>query len=434
MLTEHAIVTDRELWVVADGQPGVLWNGTKDSPLRLSGTLDALAPVIGQRARVHFAPGEYLTRGFALPKTVIWDAPDGDVTIKLRDNATDGLGYPHVRLVTDNGKWCDFVSLDGITFDGNWENQAGSQSGNFKIEPVVINTLQGRVSNCTVRNFGSSARDYGKLGLEAFPLSLATVANGDPQFYDLRYAAIQELHPTRLEILDNLVELPHFAGGGYCTGIAVRTNVGMDAGDRQPMGTRTTQAALVRGNRVNVPGGICYGCAHVEQSVFERNWGTGKCAFVLDTGRGLSVTVRQNVFQDVSQGPIIAPSGNGERIAVDDNLIMLGAPFWNAVLAVFEPQWGIKGRFITSSSANRNTIMTPAGWFGIALDGIAGDANGISTINGTAVDVAPLRIEIETLKEAVASRDISISKLRQKIAAAATMLDTAQTTLINSLS
>jgi len=258
MLDPDSIKTAQEIWAVPDGITNKSGSGTKDDPYRLGGYLDYLTAWIGNSARVHLAPGVYGMREFLFPDTWLLDAPAGDVTLKLADNAAPREG--HWRMMRAKNGWASFVSISGIIFDGNWKNQPGIKTKNFKIEPMTIRALQTRIQGCTVRNWGSCG-DGVNYFLEAMPLNATTVASGDPALYipGKRGYEKVELTPSRIEILDNVVELPNFVGGGYCTGIFVRTNMGTDSGDRQPMETRTTEAALVRGNMVNVPGGICYG-------------------------------------------------------------------------------------------------------------------------------------------------------------------------------
>ena len=425
MIDEASIKTDREIWAVADDPSTGTTDGSKDRPSRLGGNLSTFLAGLGPSVRLHLGPGEYRTNGNVLPKTFILDAPEGGVTIKLWDNATTAHGFPHVRMFEDN-QWSNFVCISGITFDGNWEGQGAALfNGNFKIEPLCFQSVQAKIQNCTVRNYGCNASDYGPENkLECFPLTLKTFANGDREFLDPRYANIIE-PTTRLEILDNLVEQPHFVSGGYSSGINLQTNLGMDAGDRQPIGTRTTEAALVRGNRVYVPGGICYGCAFTESAVFEDNDGIGKCGWNLDTFEGRNITVRNNHFLGVNQGINVAPSGNGRNIRVEGNVILLDGPFWNAVLGKSEDSWGIRGRFLSSSAAHRNLIFHPAVWPGIAIDGMTGAGNVVRSLASAGVsqdEYDRLNTAFGELVEKLVIKDATSVRMREQVSEAAKIL------------
>lgn len=375
MIDEQSIPTERELWAVADAPVnGVAGNGTKESPLRCAGDFNAVEPFLGPSVRLHLGAGEYRTRGIELPKTfILYGAPG--TTIKLRDNCVDAIGFSAVRLFTDGGDWSNVFAIDGVTLDGNWENQPGIRTGNFKIEPVSVQAIVGKVSRCTFRNWGCASGEYpADNKLEAFPCSLTTFANGDREKYYPSYANISE-PTTRLEILDNNIEEGTFRDGGYCTAAFVRTSMGESAGDRQPAGTRTTEAALVRGNRISVPGGIALGGAHLDAATFEDNDVTGKCAFNLDTGGGWGVTIRNNRAFGVAQGPNLTPS-SGSNIRIENNFLEMDEPFFNTVLGALEDAWGIRLTPGMDCIVERNTVLASNAWPGQAFSGFsAQDSN-----------------------------------------------------------
>ena len=357
MIDPNSFSVDKTIWACADATNSH-GNGSKTNPFRTGGDLDLL--VLGPSVRLRLLPGKYTTRGIAFGKVFILDADSKDVTITLLPvpAATPAVS----RMFCDWGNWCSFVSIRNVTLDGNYLNHPGSQTGNFKVEPISVQTIIGEVSNVTIRNFGAAAKDYGLLGLECFPLSLTTFASGDRAIYDPRYSNINELTPSRLEITGCTVEKPHFTDGGYCTGIFVKASLGMDKGDRQKFGTRSSQAVLVCGNTVNVPGGICYGAANVEKTTFVDNTGIGKCAFNLDTGVADKLDILNNRFPDVSQGLNLCPDSGGSRIKADGNTIVITSPFYNKVTNKFEDQWGIKAGMVGMSSASKNTFIVPSDW------------------------------------------------------------------------
>jgi hypothetical protein len=373
MIDVQSIPTERELWAVTDAAGGhnETGYGAKDNPLRLGGDFNAVESFLGDSVRLHLAAGEYRTRGLVNTGTLILDGEPGTV-IKLRDNCIDGENFPAVRMFTDGGLWADIFCLVGVTLDGNWRNQPGSQSGNFKIEPVSVQTLVGRVANCTFRGWGCASADYPTNNkLEAFPCSLTTFANGDKNLYYPAYANVSE-PTTRLEILDNVIEFGTFRDGGYCTAAFVRTSLGESSGDRQPAGTRTTEAALIRGNRISVPGGIALGGAHLDEVTFERNDVAGKCAFNLDTGGGWGVIIRNNRAFGVAQGPTLTPS-SGLDIWIENNLMEMGEPFFNPVLGALEEAWGIRLAPGMDCTVIRNTVVASNSWPGQAFSGFDDD-------------------------------------------------------------
>lgn len=416
MLDPASIATDRTIWAVPDAPQGTAGTGSRESPLRLGGNLDAVAGLLGASARLNLLPGVYSTLGLLHPATFVVDAPLGEVTWRLPNNAIKALNYPHVRMLQAKDGWASFVSVTGVVFDGNWSNQPGIQSKNFKIEPVVLQSLQAVVKGCTVRNWGSVGDPATKYFLETFPLSVTTLASGDPGKYLGIYIGLQnsERTPTRAEIIGNLVELPNFVGGGYCTGIFVRTNMGVSAGDRQPMGTRTTDAALVRGNRVIVPGGICYGAGGtkenqgtlgdwgVERTVFEDNDAEGKCELNIDSGRLIDVVYRNNRSR-VSQGPNVTPDVEGDRLEFSGNTINIGEPFQNPILGHAEAQWGIRCQRVKNIKCTDNTIIVPPGFNGQVFDGFQPGPGNVTVQSGS--DSAALNEAVAQVKTLIAELD-----------------------------
>lgn len=376
MIDPASIKCDRELWASSD-PASITGNGSKDSPMRTGGNFDLLMPVIGQSCRLHLYPGIYSTTQWNNPATFILDdGGRGGVTIRQADNSP-GRSGPHIRMFGSADQWSRYFMMSGITLDGNWKNQAGSRTGNFKLEPLAVQTIIGQYSNCRITNWGCASGDYQVNNkLEAFPLRFDTFASGDTALYDPRYQAqkTSEPWPTRVEILDCVVDPGIFVGGGYATELFFQTAQGFVSTpqgpapvDRQPFGTRTTEAALARGNRLSCPGGIAMGAGGlrgggVEQVTFENNdvFDT-KCGVNIDTGRLSKVTLRNNRFINVSQGPNITPDGNGDGLEIVGNTIHIGDPFLNTILGRNELQWGVNVANTTAAVGRKNIIFLPSG-------------------------------------------------------------------------
>lgn len=381
MIDPDAIAVDRELWVAPEWSNTLSGDGTQGRPYRLpEGRLDALLPFLGTSCRLRLLAGEFNVRNFQpLPKTLlIHGAGIAATKITLAPNATEGPFYPHVRMITDGGRYFTHFVCTDMTIDGNWDNQPAHP--NLKIQALSIEACVAHIRNVEVVNCGADGTANGTNGLEAMPISVQTFANGDREFYYPSMAYLWGSEPTtRLEVIDCVVERPHFLKGGTWTGIYGRTN---SPANRQPSGTRTTEALLVRGCRVVGPGGICYGGADLDFATFEDNTGEGMCAVNIDTLSADRVTIRGNRFFDCATGINVSPSGAGKRIRIDGNFIQIGKPFWNAVLSRSEPQWGIQSKFTTESSANRNTLLVPDVWGLTPLLGIDGLDNRVIIASG----------------------------------------------------
>lgn len=416
MIDPDSIPVEREIWAAPDGLAYLSGNGTKDKPYSIpGGDLDALLPLLGASCRLHLLAGEFVTRYFFhLPKTLlIHGAGMGVTTIKLADGATSGLYYPHVRMITDGGQFFTHFAATDLTLDGNWAGQP--EHPNLKVQALAIQACRAHVRNVEIINCGANGTANGNAGLEAMPISLQTFANGNRELYFPSMEFLWGTEPTtRLEAIDCRVSLPHFVKGGTWTGIYIRTSL---PANRQPAGTRTTEAALVRGCTVVGSGGICFGGADLDYVTFEDNTGEGMCAFNCDTLRADRVRIRNNRFFDCNTGINVSPSGNGQQVHIDGNFVQLGKPFWNAVMNRFEPQWGIQGKFLTKSRANRNTILVPDAWGFTPLSGIDGAINRIIE-TGTAENSGALvqaKSEIAALKTEASRNLTAIADLNGRL-------------------
>jgi len=422
MIDPSSIAVGKELWAVPDG-PSLAGAGTKTIPFRLGGNLDLLVPMFGPSVRLHLAPGLYRTRGFKLPATFI-GGDDGvrDVTIILADNAVPGQSV--LRMFAD-ANWNRYFCISGWALDRNWSNQAGSQTGNFKIELIGVQTVIGRVAGCEWRNWGCAAGDYpADRKLECFAAWMSSFSSGDLALYDRQYDTLKltEPSPTRLEFLANVIDPGTWTGGGYGDGLFVQTSQSAALGDRQPFGTRTTQAALIRGNRASVPGGIAFGAVGlhgggVEQTEFSENDATdSKCALNIDTGRLSKVTIRNNRWMNVAQGPNVTPDGNGDALDVSGNVTLFSKPFGQ------EAQWGIRTLRTSNQSSNRNLFILPSEFQGTLFDGIT---PGIGNLTQPLIDGGTNQGEIDGALARAVTAETALASESQRSAVRRAAMDTA---------
>ena len=372
MIDTDAIRVDRELWAAPDGIGGMLsGDGSQSRPYRVpGGSLDALLPVLGTSCRIRMLTGEFNVRHFSPPqKTVLLHGAGVSATkINLPPNCTDGPFYPHIRMITDGGRYFTNFACTDMTIDGNWDAQPVHP--NLKIQALSIEACVAHLRNVEVVNCGANGTLSGDAGLEAMPISVQTFANGDRQHYFPSMAFLWGAEPTtRLEVIDCRVRLSHFVKGGTETGIFIRTN---SPANRQPAGTRTTEAALVRGCSVISPGGICYGGADLDMVTYEDNTGEGMCAFNADSLTANRTTIQNNRFFNCATGINVSPEHGGSGIRIDGNIVQLGGKFWNSVLRRFEPQWGIQLQRATGTGS-RNVILVPDVLGLTPLSGIEGD-------------------------------------------------------------
>lgn len=306
------------------------------------GDLDAIWPRIQSGDCVRLLAGYYTTRGLMLPKVcAIIGSGMGQTVITLKDDCTTNWSYPHCRMIYE-ANWCELAIVKDLTLNGNFSAQkTGIATGNFKVEPVHIRSIRAKVENVYITDFGAAAAAYGQQGLEAFPLWLATFSSGAPRMYDAQYAALRDTEATSfIEVVGCKVVSPTFMDGGYCTAIFVNTNQ-PNAGDRQAMGIRDCNAALVRGCYVSVPGGIAYGCAESEQVQFEGNIAEWcKCGFNHDTGRLIHARISGNLFLKCAQGVNVKPTG-GSDVEVSHNGFLITEPFFNPVTQQTEPGYTV---------------------------------------------------------------------------------------------
>lgn len=413
----------KEIYVISSSTTG--GTGTKTDPHKAqNGNIDFLIAVFGDSCSVHLAAGNYVTRGFKAPKSFILQGEGKNNTVlKLMDNVrTANFNYPHIKMISDND-WSILFVVKNITLDGNWKGQSEAEtSGNFKIDPIVVKTIRGKVENVRITNFGCNGKAYGSLGLECFPLSLFTFSNGDPFKYDPGFLSlIGKEDQTYLEISECEVLNPNFFFGGYATAIFVNTNF-VGAGDRQIAGLRTSRSATVRNNYVSVPGGIAYGAASSEMVVFEGNVAVNtKCGFNFDTFAANRIKIINNQFINCSQGINFTPNYGGNDIIIDNNTFVIGKKFFNTVLGINEDSYAVKASYCQNISANNNYISCPDDPTFKPLDGINGIGNTI--IKSNAITIAPpptvnntqtvidLTSTNETLRKQITLKDTQISNL-----------------------
>jgi hypothetical protein len=336
---------DHEIWLTPGDGGG---DGTQKNPFRTRSITKHAG--YSKSLRMHLMPGEFHTAGLVAPPR--FHLKGYDATVHLKSTPDERVSGPHACMIRSNG-WSEVFAVEGVALDGSadrlidqLEAAQPQHAGNVKVELVSVKTTVGFARGVKVRNFGSSAAAYLKLGvannagLEAFPLCLWTYAGGPPWFYPPAYSSlVWPKDQTYLEITDCDVTDGVFRGGGYCTAIFVRTNQ-VGAGDRMPVGTRTTTAALVAGNRVHdIADGIAYGCADSEAVEFIGNVATDvKCGFNFDTGVVDGLTLRANQFIRVNQGANLqgtALSGLVRR----NNLIVLKEPYFNSILGSEEASY-----------------------------------------------------------------------------------------------
>jgi hypothetical protein len=323
-----------------------------------------------------------------------------------------------------------FIAKD-LTVDCNWNGQKGLK-GNFKVDGIVVQTVRGKVDNVRVMNFGSDGGSYSDLGLECFPLSLWTFSNGSPFEYNSIYNSLIDKEATTfLEISECEVVMPFFVSGGYCSAIFIKTNY-PNAGDRQPVGKRTSISAIVRNCYANVPGGLGFGGAGSEMVIYEGNIAENcKAGFNFDTFKADRITIQGNQFINCNQGINFTPNEGGNNIQINKNIFVVGDPFFNPILKAYEEFYAIRCLYLTNSSANDNIIIGKSSGGFKFLDGIAGSNNtttiiGAATTNSNA-DIVALNSELNDTKNLLADSVAQNASLQNNI----TDLNNQNTTLNN---
>lgn len=354
-ILDRDVKTEKTIYLASDSQSG--GDGTKDNPLKTN-NFSSVVNSFGENVKFVLKPGAYSCAGNKLPKrcAIIAEIPKS-VLIRLPNNATLALNYPHIRMLVDNG-WSEMFYADGIIFDGNFQGQdAAPTHGNFKIEPIVVKAIRAKIENCSVINFGSSAKQYKDVGLECFPLFLETFSNGVPYQYDAAYTNLINNEPQTLVEIENCeVKFPYFYDGGYCTAIFIKSS-NPQTGDRQPFGIRQTLSAIVKNNYVSVPGGIAYGCAISEMINFKGNVAyKSKCGFNADTGIINNIIIEGNQFIFVNQGINFTPSLGGKNLDILRNTFLMTEPFYNPVLSKNEEFYWLNTSVITN--VKENTVIT----------------------------------------------------------------------------
>ena len=366
-MTNSTIITDSqpELTITKYVTVGSVagGNGSVMTPyVAVDGDLDPVFALIASGTTLHILAGNYTTKGWAVPASVAIIGSGMDQTIiTLKSNAITAPFYPAIRMFSPApNQWSTLFIAKDLTLDCNWSGQTtGLTLGNFKIEAIQVQCFRAKVENVRVRNFGADGTAYGLTGLECFPIALHTFSNGLPNMYDPIYTALIGNEPTTfLEIVGCEVTDPHFVHGGYCTAIFVNTNQ-PGAGDRQVQGLRTTNAALVRGCYVSVPGGIAYGCAESEQVQFEGNVAVdSKCGFNHDTGKAIHVRIAGNQFWNLSQGINFTPGAGSSDVEVTHNVFQIAGPFYNSVLGAMESSYVLNTGSFTVNEHN-NIVQAP---------------------------------------------------------------------------
>lgn len=328
---------DHEIWLTPGDGGG---DGTQKNPFRTRSITKHAA--YSKSLRMNLMPGEFHTAGFSAPPR--FHLRGYGARVALKSTPDERVSGPHACMIRSNG-WSEIFAVEGVTLDGQarklideLEAAQPRHVGNVKVELVSVKTTVGFARSVKVQNFGSSAAAYLKLGfennagLEAFPLCMWTYAGGPPWTYPATYQSlVRPEDQTYLEITDCDVTDGVFRGGGYCTAIFVRTNQA-GAGDRMPVGARTTTAALVVGNRVHdIADGIAYGCADSEAVEFIGNVALDvKCGFNFDTGVVNGLTLRANQFIRVNQGANLQGTAL-TRLVRENNLIVLKEPYFNVL-------------------------------------------------------------------------------------------------------
>ena len=347
---------DGELWLSA----AVVFGASGPAGSRTNPVITTAIDSYVLRNRVlKLMSGSYTTEGFPLPNgdyAII--APEGFVSIKLKASAYSAMGYHFSENMGVKSLY-----LYNLTLDCDWDGNATARkahAGNYKLGGVSVRAWQGKIERCNVKNFGCDGASLGDLGNEVFPLRLETYAGGPPYDQYVGWAAgLKGESVPCVEIRGCKVIQPHFENGGYCTAIFVRT-CQPNAGDRLPIGVRTTPAALVLDNTVEVPGGIAYGCAESDNALFIKNDAhLCKCAFNFDTGSAFNVQLRENKFAPLNQG--INFTGASRDVQILSNHIECTSEFFNAKLNRTEPTFTVRLKNNTSTVVDANNITTAKG-------------------------------------------------------------------------
>lgn len=411
---------EKEIWIKSEGSNGI---GTKNSPyLAVDGDFDPFVKMFGNNIKVNLFPGTYHTQGFQTPKTFSLSGDDADNTIlKLKDSCRNNRSFPHLKMICDYNIWPYHFSIQDITLDGNWDGQeAYYNNGNFKIEPLVVQAIQGSAKRIKVINFGCNAEKYGTEGFECFPLALQTFSNGEPFQYYSNLNYLKNAEPrTYLEIIDCEVSKPHFLHGGYCTAIFVLTDY-IGKGNRQPQSVRSTVSASVRNNLVEVPGGIAYGVASADAVVFDGNIAINtKAGFNFDTEIATRIKMTSNQFINCSQGIHFASYYGSEDCLFEKNLFVLSEPFFNPVTKVYEDSYCISAEKCKNSLAVQNHLMIPSGIKASTITGVQQENNTVQMMSdrniiADAAEISLLSSRIEELRAEDSKAKALISSLSKE--------------------
>ena len=370
----------------------------------LNVTPTSLPRTIPNSTVVRFAPGIYTLPGWMIPETSAWIGSDaGPVKLRIIPNPA-GPTDRHTPQAFARSLHCMLFYAHNIEFDMDWAawmSIRNTSNGNFKLGCVALAAWQFKMNKCTIRRFGSDGEAYGNAGNEVFPILAKSWAGPGPN---------EQLRPPCIEVSNCLIEDPYFFDGGYGTAIHPQTN--QDRGDRFIMGTRTTQAAHIHDNTINIPGGIGLGAGGdsggTEQAIYENNIITGKCMFNCDTGRAHKLIVRDNTFVG-PQGPNLeAPSSYCE---FRNNHITITEPFFNKVLDKVEDRWAFRlknnqttivdGNLIVSDIAATDLIVgvfSGINQFKLSMETVTLTTPTLTTPTLPAAELVSLRVELAALR------------------------------------
>jgi len=382
---------------------------------------------------VKLAPGNYHTSGIWIPEHLALIAEEpGTVKIKFTPNSPTDPNLP--QIIARNSHAMLFYAY-GIDFDCNWESweeRRKEANGNFKLGAISLRAWQMKVDSCTIRNFGADGSAYKDQGSEVFPLMGQSYSGPGPG---------EQLPEPGIEICNCTIKDPHFMSGGYCTAIHAQTNQ-TGAGDRFPIGQRTTIAAHIHHNTIRVPGGIGLGAGGTgggtEQALFEHNDVKGKTLFNADTGKVYHLIIRDNKFEG-SQG-VNLTAGVCEDCHIVSNSITITEPFYNQVLEKDEAQWAVRIANNRGTVVNDNKIISSYGKEAqerLMLASYKGKNSfediGAAKVEPEPVNPAPDNKKLLSLKEELSGALKQIEELSKKLGVEKTDSELAINQLIDKL-
>lgn len=359
-------------------------------------------------AIIRLRPGDYIFPAQAAPTmmsiAIIAEDP-GTVVLRMDSDRASG---PVVNMIGETQGFLNFY-LYGIVLDGWWDKADLIKSrfrDNIKFNLCFPRAWRGKLEKCKFRNFGAIGKDENGIYNEAFN-GLRTWVGGPPS------QALESI--PQIEIVDCVVEDGHFEKGGYSTGLIVETSQ-PGAGDRFEFGLRTTKAAWVHRNRVNLPGGIAYGMANAENVLFEDNRAEScMCAFNWDTGNAKNIHIRDNTFLKCNTGLNLTGLGGGIELT-GNTVEITKKPFRNTVLNRDEPQFFVKASRDVFSNNNLYVSHGPTdGLFEKCVPG-AHDRVVLPGSSSTS-EIEDLKGQIKELNKNLESceKELGVSDLRNEL-------------------